>query len=91
VLQKDVSLLSFSSFLGAKVKQKQGPKWGLRCACAKAKKLRCRLYQNKGPGQAKGFLPNTKNIIGITVDKVQGKKADLPTQEEVGLNFVFAS
>jgi hypothetical protein len=25
------------------------------------------------------------------VDKVQGKKADLPTQEEVGLNFVFAS
>ncbi len=55
------------------MKQKLGPKWGLRCACAKAKRLSYRLYQNKGPGQAEGFYP-TQNITGITVDKVQGKK-----------------
>jgi hypothetical protein len=50
-------------FFGGKVKkQKQGPKWGLRCACAKAKRLSCRLYQNKGPGQAKGFYPTQKPL-----------------------------
>ncbi len=71
------------------MKQKLEAKVGTEiCMCQEGQEAQLQaFYQNKGPRQAKGFYPTHKNIIGITVDKVQVKKADPPTQEDVGLNL----
>ncbi len=41
----------------------------------------------RAQARLRAFTQHIKNIIGITVDKVQVKKADPPTQEDVGLNL----